>query len=146
MINKARLEHNAAGYGIALTETQLAQLDIYAEQLVLWNEKMNLTAITETLAMENRHFIDSLVLAAQPELGADMADVGSGAGFPGMVAKLNCPQMAVTLIEPTGKRLRFLQALADTLSLPVTLVKERAEEAARKAWRERALFVSERRS
>lgn len=136
MLNTNRLKENAAAYGLQLSEEQLEQLDCYARLLAEWNQKINLTAITEPQAMEDRHFIDSLILAMQPEIGDDMVDVGSGAGFPGMVAKLYRPQLAVTLMEPTGKRIQFLNALAGELGVEVHTVKERAEEAARKTWRE----------
>ncbi len=137
MLDKNRLRQNALGYGIQLADAQLEQMNAYARLLTEWNQKMNLTAVTEPQAMENRHFIDSLILAMQPEINDDMVDVGSGAGFPGVVAKLYRPPLALTLMEPTGKRVQFLGALAAALGLGVALVKERAEEAARKGWRER---------
>ncbi len=94
MLDKNRLRQNALGYGIQLADAQLEQMNAYARLLTEWNQKMNLTAVTEPQAMENRHFIDSLILAMQPEINDDMVDVGSGAGFPGMVAKLYRPPLA----------------------------------------------------
>ncbi|MDL2325208.1 16S rRNA (guanine(527)-N(7))-methyltransferase RsmG [Ruminococcaceae bacterium OttesenSCG-928-A16] len=137
MLEITRLEQNAAEYGIQLDSATLAKLDLYTQTLVEWNQKINLTAITEPQDMENKHFIDSLLLANQPEIAGKLVDVGSGAGFPGMVAKVYKPQLQVTLIEPTGKRVRFLEELASQLGLTVEVLKERAEEAARKQWREK---------
>lgn len=136
MIDQDRLSRQAIGYGIHLTEAQLGQLNRYSDLLVEWNQKMNLTAITEPQAMEEKHFIDSLLFASQPEVVGSVVDVGSGAGFPGLVAKIYNPSLKVTLMEPTGKRCTFLAAAAEALGLSVTILKERAEEAARKDWRE----------
>lgn len=137
MIEKARMREMAVPYGIMLDDEQLSKLDAYAETLVDWNSRMNLTAITEPEEMEHKHFLDSLLFAAQPEVKGSVVDVGSGAGFPGVVAKLYKPGIELTLMEPTGKRITFLQHLLQTLGLQADTVKERAEEAARKQWREK---------
>ena len=136
MIDKNRLIEKAAAYGIDAARVADA-LDCYAQLLVAYNEKVNLTAITDPEGIEDRHFIDSLLLAAQPEVQGKMVDVGTGAGFPGIVAKLWKPQLALTLMEPTGKRVDFLKYACAELGLTeVEFAKERAEEAARKGWRE----------
>ena len=81
--------------------------------------------------------MDSLLLAAQPEVAGKMVDVGTGAGFPGIVAKIYKPDLELTLMEPTGKRVDFLRTVCGELGLQgVEFAKERAEEAARKVWRE----------
>ncbi|MFV0413407.1 MAG: 16S rRNA (guanine(527)-N(7))-methyltransferase RsmG [Oscillospiraceae bacterium] len=136
MIDTSRLQALAAQYGVPLAPNQLRQLAAYAQTLVEWNEKINLTAITQPQEIEIKHFLDSLLLAAQPEVAGNLVDVGSGAGFPGMVVKLYKPQVSVTLMEPTGKRVTFLEQTAKNLGLALEIVKERAEEAARKRWRE----------
>ena len=137
MINKSRLEQKAAGYGLALTGSQLDLLARYAVCLVEYNQKVNLTAITDPEGVEDKHFIDSLLFAAQPEVAGRMVDVGCGAGFPGVVAKIYKPDLALTLMEPTGKRVDFLRWVCGQLGLSgVEFAKERAEEAARKQWRE----------
>lgn len=136
MIDTGRIQALAAQYGILLAPKQLEQLTVYAQTLVEWNEKINLTAITQPHEIEIKHFLDSLLLAAQPEVAGNLVDVGSGAGFPGMVVKLYKPQVSVTLMEPTGKRVTFLTQAAKALGLTLDVVKERAEEAARKHWRE----------
>ncbi len=136
MIDPARLQQKCSTWNIALSPAQLAQLDRYAALLVEANQKINLTAITAPEAIEDRHFADSLLLAAQPEVAGRAVDVGSGAGFPGVVAKIYKPDLALTLLEPTGKRLDFLRSVCAELGLAgVEFVKERAEEAARKRWR-----------
>lgn len=137
MIDRERLAQKCSTWNIQLSPAQLEQLDRYAALLVDYNQKVNLTAITSPEGIEDRHFADSLLLAAQPEVAGRVVDVGSGAGFPGVVAKIYKPELQLTLLEPTGKRLDFLRFLCAELGLSgVEFVKERAEEAARKQWRE----------
>lgn len=135
MIEQQRLIRKAAEYGI--DAAPIAQkLARYASMLVSYNEKVNLTAITDAEGIENRHFIDSLLLASCPEVQGRLVDVGTGAGFPGIVAKLYKPELALTLLEPTGKRVDFLRYACAELGIEAEFAKERAEEAARKRWRE----------
>ena len=137
MIDKNRLEAKCAALGIALTGPMLDALDQYAEILVEYNQKVNLTAITDPEGIEDKHFADSLLLANLPETAGKLVDVGTGAGFPGVVAKIFKPELQLTLMEPTGKRVEFLKYLCAQLRLSgVEFAKERAEEAARKVWRE----------
>ena len=137
MINKERLGEKAEGYGIILTGTMLDSLDRYAECLVEYNQKVNLTAITDPEGIEDKHFIDSLIFASQPEVNGRRVDVGCGAGFPGVVTKIYRPDLELTLMEPTGKRVDFLKWVCGELGMTgVEFAKERAEEAARKKWRE----------
>lgn len=135
MIDTSRLIEKAARYGIDAAPVADA-LDRYAELLVEYNRKVNLTAITEPEGIEDRHFIDSLLLAAQPEVRGRVVDVGTGAGFPGIVLKLFRPEIDLTLMEPTGKRVDFLKYACAELGIEAEFAKERAEEAARKRWRE----------
>ena len=115
----------------------LDALDQYAEILVEYNQKVNLTAITDPEGIEDKHFADSLLLANLPETAGKLVDVGTGAGFPGVVAKIFKPELQLTLMEPTGKRVEFLKYVCAQLGLSgVEFAKERAEEAARKVWRE----------
>ena len=137
MIDKNRLEAKCAALGIALTGPMLDALDQYAEILVEYNQKVNLTAITDPEGIEDKHFADSLLLANLPETAGKLVDVGTGAGFPGVVAKIFKPDLQLTLLEPTGKRVEFLKYVCAQLGLSgVEFAKERAEEAARKVWRE----------
>ena len=87
MIDKERLAQKCSTWNIVLSGAQLDLLDRYAEILVDYNQKVNLTAITSPEGIEDRHFADSLLFAAQPEVTGKLVDVGTGAGFPGVVAK-----------------------------------------------------------
>ena len=137
MIDKNRLEAKCAALGIALTGPMLDALDQYAEILVEYNQKVNLTAITDPEGIEDKHFADSLLLANLPETAGKLVDVGTGAGFPGVVAKIFKPELQLTLMEPTGKRVEFLKYVCAQLGLSgVEFAKERTEEATRKVWRE----------
>lgn len=120
--------------GVALTDTQLNQYETYYRLLVEWNEKMNLTGITERGAVYEKHFYDSLTLAILPEAtqASRMADIGAGAGFPSIPFKIAFPDISVTIIDSLAKRIRFLQTVVDELDLVnVTLVHGRAEDVAR---------------
>ena len=145
MIDKQRLEAKCSTWNITLTGTQLDQLDAFAQILVDYNQKVNLTAITDPEGIEDKHFLDSLLFASQPEVAGRMVDVGAGAGFPGIVTKIFKPELELTLMEPTGKRVEFLKYACAQLGLTgVEFAKERAEEAARKIWREQFDLASAR--
>lgn len=117
--------------GIKLTPPQLHMFRTYSEELQAWNEKVNLTAITEPEAIEVRHFADSLttLLVMRPRTPRlRVIDVGTGAGFPGIPIKIVCPAIELTLVEATGKKVDFLRHIVETLKLgQVTLVNERVE-------------------
>lgn len=119
------------GYDIQLTQQQWDLLERDAECLLKKNEVMNLTAITQPEQMEDRHFVDSLFLAAQPEVRGSLIDIGSGAGFPGVVVKIYRPEVEITLLESIEKKARYLQELADTLQLELTVLNDRAESVGR---------------
>jgi 16S rRNA (guanine527-N7)-methyltransferase len=133
-----RLIEGCQALGLRLTDQQLEAFQCYYEELVAWNQKFNLTAITEYEQVQIRHFVDSLscLLAGETRqaLGrpqARMIDVGAGAGFPGIPLKLVCPGARLTLLEATGKKVAFLAHLVERLALPaVTPIKSRAEELA----------------
>lgn len=144
MIDKARFSAVLEKYDIKLNDCQIDQLDKYAQILVEYNEKVNLTAITDSEGIENKHFLDSLLFAKNSLVKGKVADVGTGAGFPGIVAKIYNPKIDLYLIEPTGKRCTFLQYAIDTLGIKGTVIKERAEEAARKEYREKYDVVTAR--
>ena len=121
--------------GIDLTEEMLTNLNTYYELLVGWNEKMNLTAITNKKDVYLKHFYDSLTLCEVTNLNKEssLCDIGTGAGFPGLVLKICFPHLKVTLLDSLNKRLIFLKEVIDTLGLKdVTLIHERAEEYALK--------------
>lgn len=120
-------------YGLSLSEEQLALLEAYASMLKEWNEKMNLTAITDDEGIAVKHFLDSLLVLryAGPPQGARLADVGAGAGFPGAVLKIARPDLRLTLIDGLGKRVTFLGALSERLGFEAECLHLRAEDAGR---------------
>jgi len=133
-----RLTDGAQALGLSLTPEQQAAFQLYYEELVAWNQKFNLTAITDYEQVQIRHFLDSLscLLAEETRLAisrpeARAIDVGSGAGFPGIPLKLVCPGIRLTLLEATGKKVAFLQHCIERLGLHrVMAIKARAEELA----------------
>lgn len=140
----ALLAAGAEQLGWPLTPAQLAQFEHYYQELVVWNEKFNLTAITDYADVQTRHFLDCL--AGLPLLAAEWQtpllatrtvralDVGTGAGFPGIPLKIALPQLHWTLMDGTGKKVVFLRALVTQLGLKgVTVVQGRAEELGRQA-------------
>ena len=95
----------------------MSQLNDYASFLKEYNEKVNLTAITEYGEILEKHFYDSLLLSFHTEMKGTLADVGTGAGFPGVVLKICYPDLKVVLLEPLQKRCVFLRQLIEKLSL-----------------------------
>ncbi len=133
MIDLQQMRDAAAAVGVTLSDRQLQQLDRYAELLVEWNEKMNLTAITDPHDVAVKHFADSLSAAPLLPQGAfSLIDVGTGAGFPAIPLAILRPDMKVTLLDSLNKRLVFLQAVCDDLGLKAVTVHARAEEGARR--------------
>ncbi len=116
---------------IQLTETQLLQLEIYYEMLVEYNKIMNLTGITEHDEVFLKHFYDSLTIVKIIDLNTveSFCDIGTGAGFPGLVIKICFPELKVTLLDSLNKRVEFLKAVIQKLNLKdIEVVHARAEE------------------
>ena len=141
------LAAKGAEAGLVFSSQQLEQFNKYYIMLVETNKVMNLTAITEPEEVAVKHMIDSL-LAFDEKLfvGKTLADVGTGAGFPGIPLKIYCPSLKVTLIDSLGKRLKFLEAVINELGLEnITCEHLRAEDAGRnKKFRERFDLVTAR--
>jgi 16S rRNA (guanine527-N7)-methyltransferase len=121
--------------GLELTEQQAEQFLHYQQELLDWNTRMNLTAITEPDEVLFKHFLDSLsLLMVYDAQEARLLDIGAGAGFPGIPLKIVRPRWQVMLLEATGKKVMFLQHVIETLQLEdVMAVHGRAEELAHKA-------------
>ncbi|WP_347861813.1 16S rRNA (guanine(527)-N(7))-methyltransferase RsmG [Salimicrobium sp. PL1-032A] len=116
--------------GIELTKEQLDQFEKYWEILVEWNEKMNLTAITDKEEVYEKHFYDSLTAAFYHDFREPLriCDVGAGAGFPSIPLKIAFPQLKVTIVDSLKKRISFLNHLASELGLSdVAFYHDRAE-------------------
>lgn len=127
MIKKAQI------YGVKLSKQQLNQLDKYAEMLIDWNAKINLTGITDSQGIMTRHFEDSLAVFKYVDIPSEssLIDVGTGAGFPGMVLKIVRPDLKVTLLDSLNKRITFLNAVAVEVGADVQKIHMRAEEGGR---------------
>jgi 16S rRNA (guanine527-N7)-methyltransferase len=121
--------------GLEVTEQQLGQFLQYQQELFDWNTRMNLTAITNPGEVLIKHFLDSLsLLIVYDAPNARLLDIGAGAGFPGLPIKIIRPQWQAVLLEATGKKVKFLQNVIETLQLEnVLVVHGRAEELAHKA-------------
>lgn len=152
----ALLASGSRKLGLSLNGEQLAQFEQFYQALVAWNDKFNLTAITEYSAVQTKHFLDCLVglqvLEAELKQPAQTlsqwrcVDVGAGAGFPSIPLKIARPAMQWTLLDGTRKKVTFLTELVATLGLSgVTVVQGRAEELGRQAaYREQFDLVTAR--
>lgn len=131
-INLDRLvRHAQALFGLTLTPEQQRAFRLLAADLLDWNQRVNLTAITEPDQIETRHFLDSLAVVRALTLtpGLRVIDVGAGAGFPGLPLRILFPRIALTSVEATGKKTEFIRHVADRLDLTdVAVLHARAEE------------------
>lgn len=125
------LKQAAQDFGITMTEDQLSAFTTYYELLVEWNEKINLTAITEPQEVAVKHIIDSLSCLDADVLppNSNLIDVGTGAGFPGLPLKIMRPDIRLTLLDSLNKRINFLKEVTQCLALTnVEFLHGRAEE------------------
>jgi 16S rRNA (guanine527-N7)-methyltransferase len=131
-----KLIAGARKLGLELSPTQIEQFQVYYQELVDWNKRVNLTAITDLEGVQINHFLDALTvtLAWQPPIGntkSRFIDVGTGAGMPGIPLKIVFPDTGLVLLEATAKKAAFLYHIKDTLGLDsVEIVTGRAEEVA----------------
>jgi 16S rRNA (guanine527-N7)-methyltransferase len=139
------LADGAQRLGIRLTDDQLGSYQAYYETLIDWNQRVNLTRITDYEEVQTKHFLDSLscwdvirrawnISDKGTDVRLQAIDVGSGGGFPGVVLKIASPALRLTLLEAKGKKAEFLQVLVERLGLAdVVVIRARAEEVGRDA-------------
>lgn len=129
------IKKSAENLNLSFSKDQYEQFMRYKDLLKEWNEKMNLTAITEDEEIISKHFIDSIQAFQFDELKDAMTliDVGTGAGFPGLPIKIMKPELKVTLLDSTNKKLGFLKVVSQELKLNnVEFIHSRAEDGSRK--------------
>ena len=131
MEHKVLLQESCEKMGVTLTEEMASQFMTYLSLLLEWNEKMNLTAITDKKDVVQKHFVDCLsILPHLSLIGQEkIIDVGTGAGFPGIPVKIACPEVEMTLLDSLQKRIGFLEEVGSQLELSgVNYVHSRAED------------------
>lgn len=131
LINKELLKSNAASLGVELNDEALEKFDMLAELLIEQNKTMNLTAITDPDEVVIKHFADSVSLFSviNPENGAKILDLGTGAGFPGIPLLITRPDINLTMVDSTAKKLRYVADTVEKLGLEAETLHARAEEA-----------------
>jgi len=122
---KRGLDH----FGAEASDIIIERFVTYSKLLREWNEKINLTAITEPLEIAKKHFVDSVSCVSMIDKGSSLVDVGTGAGFPGIPLKIVRPDLSVLLLDSLGKRVDFLNTVIAELGLEcITAVHSRAED------------------
>lgn len=128
------LKEGALNYNIDLSQEQVEQFIVYKDLLKSWNEKINLTAITDDIEIMKKHFIDSISIVKSGVLkdGMSLIDVGTGAGFPGIPIKIIMPGIKVLLLDSLNKRIIYLNEVINELKLlNIEAIHGRAEEFSR---------------
>ena len=134
-MNQNRFIEELKLINISLTQNQLDQLNEYYNLLIEYNKVMNLTGITDYEEVYLKHFYDSLTLAKVIDLNSinSLCDIGTGAGFPGLVLKIVFPNLKITLLDSLNKRVEFLKVVIDKLNLKnIEVIHSRAEDYALK--------------
>ena len=127
-------EHADSLFNIRLNARQLEAFDWYASELQAWNQRFNLTSVTDRAQIEIKHFLDSMscLMVIRPRPGARIIDIGTGAGFPGIPIRIAYPQLHMVLVESIGKKVEFCQHIVDELKLTnVAVIHSRAEQVGR---------------
>lgn len=124
------ISETLARFELALSPSQVEAVRLYIDRLLIWNQKVSLTSIKDPEEILSRHFGESMFAVEKAGItGGRLADVGSGAGFPGLAIKILCPAVGITLIEPITKKVAFLKEVVRTLSLSgVYFVPKRFEQ------------------
>ena len=143
---KREFEKYLAKMNISLLKEQYGQFYAYMELLIEWNEKMNLTAITDPKEIILKHFVDSLTIAKYDKEDKSIIDMGTGAGFPGIPIKIYRKDVKVVLADSLNKRIKFLDEVIDKLKLEnVETIHCRAEELGKnKQYREKFDYATSR--
>ena len=134
-MNQNRFIEELKKINVSLTQTQLDQLDKYYNLLIEYNKVMNLTGITEYKEVYLKHFYDSLTISKVIDLNkiSSLCDIGTGAGFPGLVLKIAFPNLKITLLDSLNKRVEFLKVIIEKLNLKdIEVIHSRAEDYALK--------------
>lgn len=135
MIDKEDLRKGAESFGLSLDETALDHFDRYAEALAETNKHLNLTAITDPEGIVTKHFLDSLSVLSvySPKRSARCIDIGTGAGFPGSTLLIARPDLQMTLLDGTQKKLHFVEETLQSMGLYAKILHSRAEEAGQRS-------------
>lgn len=147
MVNTALLKSDAEKLGIPINDEQLQKFELLSELLVEQNKTMNLTAITDPDGIAVKHFADSISVLTAYDIpkGAWVMDIGTGAGFPGIPLLIMRPDIELTMVDSTAKKLKYVQSTVDSLGLIATTLHTRAEEAGQsKDYREKFDVVCSR--
>lgn len=130
---KTELIQKAKEYNIKISNEQAALFESYMKLLLEWNEKINLTSITEPAAVIEKHFLDSILFLNEMDIkhGAKLIDIGTGAGFPGIPLSIMRPDIDVLYLDSSHKRLKFIELCISALGLQGKVLHKRAEEAGR---------------
>ena len=143
---KKIMNEYASEIDIVFNDKQIEQFYKYMNLLLEWNEKINLTAITEKKDVILKHFIDSLTISKYIEENSTLVDIGTGAGFPGIPIKIYRPDVKVTLVDSLNKRINFLNEIISELELKdINTIHSRVEEFGKnKRYREQFDIVTAR--
>jgi len=143
------LKEGAEHFGLCVSNEQVSAFERYKKLLIKWNQKVNLTAITDEDNIEIRHFLDSLSVVSVMDNyreGNRLIDIGSGAGFPGLPVKIMLNGLSLTLMDSIGKKIAFLQEVINELNIKnATVIHSRAEDLANDSdFREKFDYVTAR--
>ncbi len=140
------LSQKAKKLNTLLSDEEIGKFYTYMNLLLEWNEKINLTAITEPKEVILKHFIDSITINKYINKEDNVMDMGTGAGFPGIPLKIICPNISFSLVDSLNKRILFLEDVCQKLGLEkIECIHARAEELAKnKAYREKHMVVTSR--